>query len=426
VKYLDFLLMNNQINKLIPELRFPEFENEGEWKEKKIADIGNVLQGYGFPEIYQGKKSGEYPFIKVSDISNTILKGKNSIGDVVNYINKIELKELNAKAIPIGATIFAKIGEAIRLNRRVLTTCESLIDNNVTGVKAIESQVTDGFIFYTLSRINLIEFSGGLVPSVNKSTLESIPVMIPKSIIEQKKIADCLSSLDELITTHIDKLETLKTYKKGLVQNLFPQVGEKVSKLRFKEFEKDGEWEYLSGNELFHTISNKNHKSDLPILAITQEQGAIPRNLINYNVVVTEKSLESYKVVEIGDFIISLRSFQGGIEYSNYKGICSPAYIILRKKNEYSENEFYKHYFKTDLYIRNLNKNLEGLRDGKMVSYSQFSEILLPNPNSKEQKKIAETLSSLDELIKVQVDKIEQLKLHKKGLMQGLFPKVKN
>ena len=84
------------------------------------------------------------------------------------------------------------------------------------------------------------------------------------------------------------------------------------------------------GNEIFLNISDKNQTSNLPILAITQEYGAIPRDLIDYKVTVTDKSVESYKVVQIGDFIISLRSFQGGIEYSNYKGICSPAYIVLR------------------------------------------------------------------------------------------------
>lgn len=105
-----------------------------------------------------------------------------------------------------------------------------------------------------------------------------------------------------------------------------------VPKLRFPEFKEDGEWNYLNGNKLFKTISNKNHNSDLPILAITQDQGAIPREDIDYHVSVSKKSVESYKVVEIGDFIISLRSFQGGIEYSEYKGICSPAYIILRKR----------------------------------------------------------------------------------------------
>ncbi len=194
-----------------------------------------------------------------------------------------------------------------------------------------------------------------------------------------------------------------------------------LPELRFPEFVNDGEWQYLNGDELFEPISNRDHNSDLPILAISQEHGAIPREMIDYTVIASEDSIKSYKVVERGDFIISLRSFQGGIEYSNYKGICSPAYIILRKKKKLEDN-FFKYYFKTDLYIRHLNKNLEGIRDGKMVSYKQFSEILLPYPSINEQQKIASFLSSLDELIEANNKKLEALKDHKKGLMQNLFP----
>lgn len=194
-----------------------------------------------------------------------------------------------------------------------------------------------------------------------------------------------------------------------------------VPKLRFTEFRDSDEWTYLNGNHVFDQISNKNHSSDLPILAITQEYGAIPRDQIDYHVSVTDKSIESYKVVEVGDFIISLRSFQGGIEYSDYKGLCSPAYVILRKKMDVS-NLFFKHYFKSNILIADLNKDIEGIRDGKMVSYKQFSEVLLPTPRLEEQKKIANCLSSIDDLISVQSQKVETLKTHKKGVMQQLFP----
>lgn len=194
-----------------------------------------------------------------------------------------------------------------------------------------------------------------------------------------------------------------------------------VPELRFPEFINDGEWQYLNGDELFEPISNRDHNSDLPILAISQEHGAIPREMIDYTVIASKESINSYKVVEKGDFIISLRSFQGGIEYSNYKGICSPAYIILRKKQKL-DDIFFKFYFKTDLYIRQLNKNLEGIRDGKMVSYKQFSEILLPYPSINEQKKIASHLTSIEELIGSHKQKLDTLKNHKSGLMQNLFP----
>ena len=195
-----------------------------------------------------------------------------------------------------------------------------------------------------------------------------------------------------------------------------------LPKLRFPEFRDADGWTLEAGVSLFDQINDRKPEPGLHVLAITQEHGAIPRHMIDYHVSVTEKSIESYKVVRIGDFIISLRSFQGGIEYSRYHGICSPAYVILRRLGKGS-NEYYRHYLKTDRFIRILTKNLEGLRDGKMISYSQFSELLLPTPKPTEQQKIAECLSSVDELIAAQARKVDALKAHKKGLMQQLFPR---
>jgi type I restriction enzyme S subunit len=195
-----------------------------------------------------------------------------------------------------------------------------------------------------------------------------------------------------------------------------------VPKLRFPEFRDAEGWTLEAGESLFDQINDRKPEPGLHLLAITQEHGAIPRHMIDYHVSVTEKSIESYKVVRGGDFIISLRSFQGGIEYSRYHGICSPAYVILRRRGKGS-NEFYRHYLKTDRFIRILTKNLEGLRDGKMISYSQFSELLLPTPKPAEQQKIADCLSSVDELLAAQARKVDALKTHKKGLMQQLFPR---
>ena len=192
----------------------------------------------------------------------------------------------------------------------------------------------------------------------------------------------------------------------------------KTPEVRFPEFKND--WEFIHGNELFERISNKNHNSDLPILAISQEFGAIPRHLINYKISVTEKSVSSYKVVEKGDFIISLRSFQGGIEYSNYKGICSPAYIILRPTIEL-EADFFKSHFKSFNYIQQLQSKLEGIRDGKMISYKYFSEIKLPFPTLPEQQKIARFFSITDKKLTQLQEKKTALELYKKGMMQQIF-----
>ena len=195
-----------------------------------------------------------------------------------------------------------------------------------------------------------------------------------------------------------------------------------VPKRRFPEFRNNSGWRTKFGCELFDQANNRTASAGLPLLAITQEHGAIPRDMIDYQVSVTAESIQTYKEVLPGDFIISLRSFQGGIEYSQYHGICSPAYVVLRKRTKLCDS-FYKHLFKSNGFIQQLTRNLEGIRDGKMISYKQFSELRIPYPSLAEQQKIAECLSTLDELIQAESRKLDALKAHKKGLMQRLFPR---
>ena len=143
------------------------------------------------------------------------------IEESANYINESLLKELRAKPIPSGTTIFAKIGEAIRSNKRAITTIPCLIDNNAAGVKRIKDKATDMFIYLLMEQISLIDHAGGVVPAVNKSAIEAIVVKFPEPD-EQQRIADCISSLDDIITAANQELETLKTHKRGLMQQLFP------------------------------------------------------------------------------------------------------------------------------------------------------------------------------------------------------------
>lgn len=193
-------------------------------------------------------------------------------------------------------------------------------------------------------------------------------------------------------------------------------------KLRFPEFKGGPGWDTVNGNKLFNLIDRRPAPPGLPVLAITQDHGPVPRDHIDYHVSVSEASIASYKEVRPADFIISLRSFQGGIEYSRFHGICSPAYLIL-KRNGDGEDHFFRHMFKSDRFIRQLTRNIEGLRDGKMISYRQFSEQLLPTPSAAEQRKIATCLTSLDEFLAAEERKLRALRAHKNGLMQNLFPR---
>ncbi|MGC9530934.1 restriction endonuclease subunit S [Vibrio atlanticus] len=252
---------------------------------------------------------------------------------------------------------------------------------------------------------------------LNKATLEKLPMLVPP-LPEQRKIAETLSTWDKAITTTEKLIEASKQQKKALMQQLLTGKKRLMNPETGKAF--DDEWEYVRAGNVFLTRSNKKHNSDLPILAITQDQGAVPRELIDYKVSVTDDSISGYKVVEQGDFIISLRSFQGGIEYSRYKGICSPAYVILYPKLELVDG-FYKYHLKSHPFIQAMKSRLEGIRDGKIISYKYFSEIKLPRPSLEEQQKIASVLTTADKEIEVLETKLAHLKQEKKALMQQLL-----
>ncbi len=191
-----------------------------------------------------------------------------------------------------------------------------------------------------------------------------------------------------------------------------------VPKLRFKEF--TDEWEKLNAEDIFKNISNKNHNGDLPILAVTQDKGVVYRDSLDLTINSSEKGIKNYKIIEPGDFVISLRSFQGGIEYSNLLGISSPAYTVLKSKIRISDS-FYKFYLKKESFISELNSTIEGIRDGKQISYSMFSKLKLPYTTFEEQKKIGNFLSSIDKKISITEEKLNLFEEYKKGIMQKIF-----
>lgn len=405
-------------NNNIPQLRFPGFT--GEWEEKPLGEVFTFRNGYtpskNNSQFWDG---GTLPWFRLEDIR----ENGNILYDSIQHVSKKAIKGTGAfKANSIIVSTSATIGEhaLIKVNHLANQRFVNLYPDE-KYVKKIDIMYAFYYMFI-IDNICKSNINIGTFASVNMTSFSQIPFPIPYNIKEQYKIAECLSEMDNLISAQGQKVEALKEKKRGMMQQMFPQQGETTPRLRFPGF--TGEWDYVNGDKLFEPISNKNHHSDLPILALTQDHGAVPRDMINYNVFVSDKSVANYKVVEVDDFIISLRSFQGGIEYSHYKGLCSPAYIVLRKRSNELNSDFYRIYFKTFIYIQELNKNLEGIRDGKMISYKQFSEIKLPMPSSSEQQKIAECLSAMDDMIASESAKLDALKDLKKGLMQQLFPQL--
>ncbi|WP_428278729.1 restriction endonuclease subunit S [Glaesserella parasuis] len=204
-------------------------------------------------------------------------------------------------------------------------------------------------------------------------------------------------------------------------QNKQNQQERVIPKLRFPEFQTALGWKQDILGNLFDERGKKNHP-EKTILAATQDKGVIPYELMEKSVIRDRKNLNGYKLVLPEDFVISLRSFEGGFEYSAYEGIISPAYVILYPKIKIC-NYFFRIYFKRDSFIQQIQNNLNNsLRDGKSISYKQAAGLKIALPLFEEQQKIADCLSSLDELIELQEQKLAALKQHKKGLMQQLFP----
>lgn len=179
-------------------------------------------------------------------------------------------------------------------------------------------------------------------------------------------------------------------------------------------------WQEKKLNELFNNLNERNHE-DKTILASTQDIGVIPNYMLGKDIIRKEDSLSNYKLVKKDCFIISLRSFQGGFEHSNYEGIVSPAYTILEPKINF-EPLFYKAYFKSHYFInKSLAKYVEGIRDGKQIRYEECKNIVVPFPPLDEQKRIAEVLSLCDKLIENLTKLIEKKEIYKKGVMQRVL-----
>ncbi len=143
---------------------------------------------------------------------------------------------------------------------------------------------------------------------------------------EQRKIALILSIWDKSIATTEKLIESSKRQKIALMQQLLTGKKRLINPETAVQF--DGDWEYLKAGELFKTVSRKNNHPDEELLAVTQDLGVLPRSLLERRVVMPNGSTKGYKLVVPGNFIISLRSFQGGLEYSKYRGLVSPAYTV--------------------------------------------------------------------------------------------------
>lgn len=256
------------------------------------------------------------------------------------------------------------------------------------------------------------------VDSVRLDMISEMGIETP-SIDEQQAIASYFTTLDSQISASTSRLASLKQMKAASLQTMFPQEGETVPKIRFKGFE--GEWKKVKADSIFKTFNEKN-RPDLPVLSATQDRGMVTRESIGYNIFHDTSNEATYKHILPGQFVIHLRSFQGGFAHSEIEGIASPAYTIIDFKNKDLYHDYYWRYvFMSKEFIKRLELITYGIRDGRSISYDEFKEMSFLVPSKEEQIKIASYLRNLDRQISLQSQRLEKLKQIKSACLDKMF-----
>ncbi|WP_456100514.1 restriction endonuclease subunit S [Prevotella jejuni] len=268
-----------------------------------------------------------------------------------------------------------------------------------------------------------------LIPLVNKGAKNTMnisdemslngKITKPVTICEQQAICSYFDKVDELISTASSRLASLKQVKEASLQAMFPQKGETVPKIRFKGFE--GEWVITKAAAIFKTVNERNF-SGLPVLSATQDKGMVTRDSIGYNIFHDKSNESTYKHILPGQFVMHLRSFQGGFAHSAIEGICSPAYTIMEFKDKEKNHDLYwKYVLASKRFIKSLEMITYGIRDGRTISFDEFKEMVFLVPKVEEQQRIASYFTSLDRQIDLQTQRLEKLRQIKAACLDKMF-----
>ena len=343
--------------------------------------------------------------IRTIDLKNNFTNSDFVYVDEVAYdfLWRVQLKEPNIVLPNIGANI----GEKYYVKPQDLPK-----NKNVLGPNAIllRSKCNDThFVYFRLSTSSydnemkkLVGASGQ--PKFNKTDLKKVSLFMP-SLIEQKRIAYFLALLEERIATQNKIIEDLKKLKSAIIEKLY-------SDIQGKEY---------SYRQLFEVVNERNKQMEYSnILAASQEKGMVNRDDLNLDIQFERSNINTYKIVREGDYVIHLRSFQGGFAFSNKTGVCSPAYTILRP-NALLEYGYLSYYFMSYRFIKSLIIVTYGIRDGRSISVEEWLNLKISIPSKEHQLHILKVLRSFDLKIENEETYASCLSNQKQYLLRQMF-----
>lgn len=408
--------MNKQ-KKLVPKLKFSEFYNTV-WgvtqlnaladkitDRNKNGDITRVFTNSAVEGVVDQEEYFERNIANKKNLTNYFVIEK---GDYV-YNPRISVKA------PVGPISKNKLDTGVMSPLYI-----------VFRFKNRENDFYEQFFLTNLwySYIKRISNTGARYDRIAISADDFMKMPLPYSFPqEQQKIADCLSSIDELINVESRKLKALEKYKKGLMQKLFPAEGKTLPEWRFPEFQGCVEWKPKSlgkSCDMFSggtpdTSKKEFYGGKIPFIRSAEIDKS------STELFITEKGLKnsSAKMVKKGDVLIALYGANSGeVALSQINGAINQAILCLRHE---TNNVFVYHYL-TNMKNWIISKYIQGGQGNLSGQIIKAVSLYFPRPE--EQQKIADCLSQMDTLIKEQCNKVEQLERHKKGLIQGLFPSL--
>ena len=359
------MTINNEHKKLnVPNLRFPEFQ--GEWEKKRLEECVEFLDGLRKPIKSEDRKSeqGLYPYYGASGI----------IDYIDGYIFDGEYILLSED----GANIIDR-------NYRVAFIAKGKIwVNNHAHVLQPYDGFDINFLSETLERLNYAVYNTGTtMPKLNQEVCRNINLKIPTTK-EQNKIGNLLSLLNKRIATQNKIIEDLKKLKSAIIEKLYKGI--------------QGTW--YSYRQLFSIINERNKQLEYSnVLSASQERGMVSREDLNLDIHFERSNISTYKIVKNGDYVIHLRSFQGGFAFSEKTGICSPAYTVLRPNNLLVYG-YLSNYFTSRDFVKSLIIVTYGIRDGRSINVDECLDMKVVIPSKEQQTHIANVIESIENKIK--------------------------
>ena len=369
----------------VPNLRFTEFE--GEWEKKRLEECVEFLDGLRKPIKSEDRKSdqGLYPYYGASGI----------IDYIDGYIFDGEYILLSED----GANIIDR-------NYRVAFIAKGKIwVNNHAHVLQPYDGFDIKFLSETLERLNYAVYNTGTtMPKLNQEVCRNINLKIPTTK-EQNKIGNLLSLLNERISTQNKVIEDLKKLKCAIIEKLYAEV--KGTKYFYRQ--------------LFNIINERNKQLEYSnVLSASQEKGMVSRDDLNLDIQFERSNINTYKIVRNGDYVIHLRSFQGGFAFSEKTGVCSPAYTILRP-NGLLVYGYLSNYFTSRDFVKSLIIVTYGIRDGRSINVDEWLNMKVIIPSKEQQTHIVNVIESIENKIKNEETYLNCLTNQKQYLLRQMF-----